>query len=407
MHVSMNENLTVTTTSPTTAETTPLELTPIETDTLEQDVESTEDLSAIKIKETNRVRLVFKPTIIRDRNKKNWIKGDFLYQKKGKADKWEDVDTVKLSTLKKGEGVRLSLTTDELGEFLRSVGAIYTSGMNIELKQGRSSYVKVDYDKKDTVQKLLTIEEHEVDEILDLRNGDSFKIIKKVAQMLTNTKHSDLILSTLSQLPVDDISKLNAITGITTLKASINYWEKNKSSADEGMWQKYFEKNPYILSNILSIPTYKLKGSAYTGGKSVDNTGGNLVDFFFKSAQTENPVLIEIKTPQTKIIGEAYRQTFSMSSEVSGAIGQILNYSNELTKNAMTMLYQSRDNVEKIHVFKPVLYVILGDTKELTCSSKREAFELFRNNLKDVQIITFDEVFEKVRRLVKTLEEHS
>ncbi|GBL00337.1 Shedu immune nuclease family protein [Vibrio harveyi] len=403
----MNENLTVTTTSPTTAETTPLSLTPLDADATLQTIESSEDMEAISIKQTDRVRLVFKPTIIRDPNKKFWIKGDFLYQKKGKADEWQDVDTVKLSSLKKGEGVRLSLTSDELGEFLRSVGAIFSSKMNLELKQGKSSYVKVDYDRKESVQKLLTIKEHEIDEILDLRNGDSFNIMKKVAQMLTNSKHSDLILSTLSQLPADDISKLNAITGITTLKASLEYWEKNKHSKDEGMWQKYFEENPYILSNILCIPAYKLKGGAYTGGKSVFNQGGNLVDFMFKSAQTENPVLIEIKTPETKIIGEPYRQTYSMSSEVSGSVGQILNYSNMLVKNAMTLLYESRNDDEQIDVFKPLLYVILGNTKELTCSSKKEAFELYRNNLKDVQIITFDEVFEKVSRLIETLESQS
>ncbi len=80
----MNENLTVTTTSPTTAETTPLSLTPLDADATLQTIESSEDMEAISIKQTDRVRLVFKPTIIRDPNKNSGAKGTSFIRKKVK-----------------------------------------------------------------------------------------------------------------------------------------------------------------------------------------------------------------------------------------------------------------------------------------------------------------------------------
>ncbi|MEZ9779069.1 Shedu immune nuclease family protein [Vibrio cyclitrophicus] len=279
--------------------------------------------------------------------------------------------------------------------------------MKSGLRSGKSTYVKVEEGRASAVSKITSISDEDLDEILSISNGDAFKTVKKIASILTNSNHSDAILNSLKQLPVHDIAKLNAMTGITTLKASLDYWKQNDKSKDEGQWQKYFENNPFILSNILSIPAFMLNGGAYVGGKSADNAGGNLCDFLFKSERTENPVLIEIKTPATNLIGKAYRQTFSMSDEVSGSIGQILNYSNQLLKNSYALQVEGQDKSKeqqyKIH--KPLLYVIVGNSTELDNNKKREAFELYRNNLKDINILTFDEVFAKVERLISALEE--
>jgi hypothetical protein len=49
--------------------------------------------------------------------------------------------------------------------------------------------------------------------------------------------------------------------------------------------------------------------------------------------------------------------------------------------------------------------VILGNLEEeLTSPKQKKSFELFRNGLKDVQIITYDELFKKVEILVNLLE---
>ena len=51
-------------------------------------------------------------------------------------------------------------------------------------------------------------------------------------------------------------------------------------------------------------------------------------------------------------------------------------------------------------MFNPRCIVIIGNAeKELSSVSKRRSFELFRANLKDVEIVTYDELFKKAETL--------
>jgi len=73
------------------------------------EVQSTSPHSAtcsdIILRQSDRVRLVFRPEIVDNpSNRDARVKGTFIYQKKGKADSWEKLDTVPLSSLKRGEG---------------------------------------------------------------------------------------------------------------------------------------------------------------------------------------------------------------------------------------------------------------------------------------------------------------
>ena len=43
--------------------------------------------------------------------------------------------------------------------------------------------------------------------------------------------------------------------------------------------------------------------------------------------------------------------------------------------------------------------------RELVDAEGREAIELFRGQLTDVEVVTYDEMFERTRRLVSILEE--
>ena len=64
----------------------------------------------------------------------------------------------------------------------------------------------------------------------------------------------------------------------------------------------------------------------------MSNRDGNVCDFIYQNELSQNIALIEIKTPCTPIIGNSYRATYSFSSEMSGAINQVLNYKDSLTK---------------------------------------------------------------------------
>lgn len=56
--------------------------------------------------------------------------------------------------------------------------------------------------------------------------------------------------------------------------------------------------------------------------------------------------------------------------------------------------------------YDPKSYIIIGNTKDLN-SEQLESFELFRNGLKDIEIITFNELIDKLKILQEYLTDTS
>jgi hypothetical protein len=63
----------------------------------------TAECSPIILRETGQIRLVFLPMLIENTEDPNaCVKGTFLYQRKGKNDEWESINTESLANIKKG-----------------------------------------------------------------------------------------------------------------------------------------------------------------------------------------------------------------------------------------------------------------------------------------------------------------
>lgn len=162
-------------------------------------------------------------------------------------------------------------------------------------------------------------------------------------------------------------------------------------------------ENSIILSQVFSYPIILLEDSAYTGGKKIDNTGGNLVDFLLTNNLSQNTALVEIKTPKTKLLGSLYRNgIYNISTEITGAILQISNYKDSFTKDYHRLNSESEKN---FYAFNPQCMIIAGTWEtEIIDPIQRKSFELFRNGLKDIQLITYDELFRKIQILIELLE---
>ena len=110
-----------------------------------------------------------------------------------------------------------------------------------------------------------------------------------------------------------------------------------------------------------------------------------------------------IKTPLTRLIGSRYRaNAYSMSEELSGAVVQTLNYRDELLKNFHALTHAVA--ATQFSAFNPQCLVVVGSLENEDMDvNKRRSFELFRSNLGAVTILTFDQIFGKVRDLVDLL----
>lgn len=211
------------------------------------------------------------------------------------------------------------------------------------------------------------------------------------------------MVESLERLDISSFQRINSIVGLTALKSSYQIWENNQENSDEEFWQTTLEKYSFVLSQVFAYPVVIVKEKAYVGGKSVENTGGNLVDFLAKNELSKNAILIEIKTPKTPLLGNLYRgNVFSISRELSGAIMQVSNYKHSLQSEYNTISQQS---AHEFVSFEPACVVIIGSTKlEMDEPIKVKSFELFRSHLYGVEVITYDELFGKVKLLIDLLE---
>ena len=107
-------------------------------------------------------------------------------------------------------------------------------------------------------------------------------------------------------------------------------------------------------------------------------------------------VIVEIKTPNTKIMGSKYRNNiYSVTEELTGSINQLLKSKDQLLKEYF-VLNGSSD--EKFNIFEPKCVLIVGRFDKIN-ADQITSFELFRNTIKNVQIITYDELLQKIKNL--------
>ncbi len=211
------------------------------------------------------------------------------------------------------------------------------------------------------------------------------------------------VFERLEGLAQTDLAHLNSAVGIASLKHALKQWRANKENNKEESWQQLLSTQSFVLEQVFSVPVVMIKSKAYVGGKSILNTGGSVVDFLVKNEVTHNVALVEIKTPTTRLLGGVYRDgVYGPSAELSGAIVQVLACRDSLVAERCKLLGEAKMQAE---AFDPQCVVIAGHAKEeLSDAEKNRSFELFRRQLNDVRIITYDEMYDRTKRLITVLE---
>jgi len=221
----------------------------------------------------------------------------------------------------------------------------------------------------------------------DLSRGEQ----KKVLEFVSRNKEN--IANTQPEI----LTKLRSDIETVTLKNLIKKYEDNlEQNLGENKWQKLFSENPFILSMAFGFPMMKIADTAYVGGKKITGGGDKITDFLVKNTLTNSIGLIEIKTPATEIISKVpYRKSvFYSTSQLSGSISQLLDQRSKFQQEISRLRDTSRMDVESYSI-KSIL-IIGMIPKDL---EKQKSFEIFRGNLKDIFVITFDELLVKLKDL--------
>jgi hypothetical protein len=208
---------------------------------------------------------------------------------------------------------------------------------------------------------------------------------KDQLQAVTLTRQS---VQTLAKSEPRTLYNLKAEIELVTLGELIDVYKKMMATkVSESKWQAFLSKNPFILDMAFGYPVKKILDQPYVGAKNFSGRGGQYSDFLMAAKATGNLALIEIKHPQHMLLGKPYRKTYIPSDELSGSVGQIVSQRGHVQREIFGLAHGLK---ERVHAHAVAAIVIIGRTPEE--EDKQEAFEQYRNGLRNVLVVTFDEL---------------
>ena len=164
----------------------------------------------------------------------------------------------------------------------------------------------------------------------------------------------------------------------------------------ESVWQEFFDANPLILSLAFGYPVIKIGQQASVGGRKLFGRGEKITDFLMKNKMTNNAALVEIKTPGAKLVKREFRGgVFSPSSVLAESIVQALDQRYQFQRDIFGI--KGRNGIHDIETYAVQCCLVIGMIPE--GEDEKKSFELFRENSKEVQVLTFDELLEKLVQL--------
>lgn len=192
--------------------------------------------------------------------------------------------------------------------------------------------------------------------------------------------------------------KLRSDIDLVTLETLIARYEGMLGEKlAEQRWQELFDENPFILTMAFGYPVIKVRGQASVGGRKLSGDGEKITDFLVKNSFTNNTAIFEIKTPQTEVLNKTVLRSgvFTPSADLSFSINQALDQKYQFQKQ----IAQIKENTRLYDIESYAVHCCLVIGRTPTGDDRKKSFELFRRNSKDVEIVTFDELLEKLRQL--------
>jgi hypothetical protein len=196
----------------------------------------------------------------------------------------------------------------------------------------------------------------------------------------------------------EKLAKLRGDIELVTLEALITRYEGMLGeNLVEARWQEFFNENPFILNMAFGYPVIKVRDQASVGGRKLSGDGEKITDFLVKNSLTNNTAIFEIKTPKTPILNKTpFRDgVYTPAADLSGSINQVLDQKYQFQKQ----IAQIKDNTRLYDIESYAVHCCLVIGKTPDGDDQKKSFELFRRNSKDVEIVTFDELLEKLKQL--------
>jgi hypothetical protein len=178
----------------------------------------------------------------------------------------------------------------------------------------------------------------------------------------------------------------------------------------ERVWQVFLEENPWVIGSTLA-PQFlhswsKDRLEETVVGSSIAGAGKRPDAVLRTAGAISAVVLAEIKHHRTELLATEYRAgCWRVSDEVAGGVAQCQGTVDE-AQTALGKTIEIKDehgySTDQAFVCRPRSLLVVGSLEEFTKDgnvhrTKFESFERFRRGLRDPEILTFDELYERAR----------
>jgi len=305
------------------------------------------------------------------------VSGQLRYQRKARGDEFVDEDGLQLNNLRNGEWTKCALSSEATLALFRTLDDLYTLYATQGAPRGETTLLSVDGDFSAEVEAL---GEAQVGPILGA-------LLRRAAR----TENPMALADELALLGGQSLANLRNAAGIANLQAALSEWSK-LDTADELAWQGFFKRNEWILAQAFAQPVILFRSGATVRPESLERADRQIVDYVYTNALTKNLALVEIKTPDSRLLAaKPYRDSgiFRPAGELVGSVAQICSYRHNVKRYARTLL---EPHMRAALRADPQCVVVVGSLAQLDERHKLESFEQYRRELRNVQIVTFDEL---------------
>jgi len=208
---------------------------------------------------------------------------------------------------------------------------------------------------------------------------------------------------------------LNILSGRKEGLEVFNEFLLKEDQVKEPEWQLFFQQNPWIFGYGLDYRFLNIL-QREASVSSTDLDGKNQVNSDYLLGTSNFTVLVELKRPDTKLFenDKDRSESWRLSKGLTYAVSQILAQKAEWQIKSQTDQFTEKGTKITQETLDPKTILIIGHSNQFTGESKtdlikRRTFELYRRNSRNIEIITYDEVFERAKFIVndKSYDENS
>ncbi len=174
----------------------------------------------------------------------------------------------------------------------------------------------------------------------------------------------------------------------------------------EPKWQIFFKENTWIFGYGLDYRFQSiLQREAHLSDSDLD--GKNTIKGDFLTGGTDFTVVVELKRPDTKLFESTTNRarSWKMSAILFDSISQILAQKAYWEKKSVKDNFNEEGELIKQKTLDPKCILVIGSREQFSGNEREKdmklrTFEMFRRDSRNIQILTYDELYERAYFIV-------